>query len=97
MATRAAQARTYCRFNDAARFPEQVMLGQAMTRSIALIASVTLMLTTGCPEPSRAHTTAKCTKAYEQCTLAEGLLGVCDPIECSDGQSPPCFVCRSQH
>jgi hypothetical protein len=38
-----------------------------------------------------------CTKAYEQCTMPSGVLGVCDTIECAAGQSEPCLVCRSQH
>ncbi len=38
-----------------------------------------------------------CTKAYEQCTMPSGVLGVCDTVECAAGQSEPCLVCRSQH
>jgi hypothetical protein len=38
-----------------------------------------------------------CTKAYEQCTMPSGVLGVCDTIDCAAGQSGPCLVCRSQH
>jgi hypothetical protein len=29
--------------------------------------------------------------------LPNGVLGLCNPIECSGDQQPPCFVCRSQH
>lgn len=36
----------------------------------------------------------ECTKAYEQCTMASGVLGVCDTVDCAAGQ---CLVCRSQH
>jgi hypothetical protein len=38
-----------------------------------------------------------CTKAYEQCTMPSGVLGVCDTVDCAPGQSEPCLVCRSQH
>ena len=39
----------------------------------------------------------QCTKAYEQCTMPSGVLGVCDPVDCPAGKAAPCFTCRSQH
>jgi hypothetical protein len=82
--------------------PPALRQAATMTRTITLIASIAsiaLTLAAGCPEPSRARPNAKCSKAYEQCNLAQGLLGVCDPVECNgnDGQPPPCFICRPQH
>ena len=50
-----------------------------------------------CPDTQTAGPAAKCSKAYEQCNLALGLLGVCDPVDCTDGQTAPCLVCRPQH
>jgi hypothetical protein len=53
-----------------------------------------------CPDPGPhggANAPTVCVKAYDKCTLASGVLGVCDPIDCAAGQAAPCFVCRSQH
>jgi hypothetical protein len=64
--------------------------------AVALLLGCAL-LSVGCPDASPARPKDQCSKAYEQCALADGLLGVCDPVDCSAGQSAPCFVCRPQH
>jgi hypothetical protein len=61
----------------------------------ACLASIATAL--GCPEPKGATVQAHCSKAYEQCVLSSGVLGVCNPVECSANQTEPCLVCRSQH
>ncbi len=38
-----------------------------------------------------------CAKAYEQCVLSTGVIGVCNLVDCAANQSAPCLVCRSQH
>jgi hypothetical protein len=38
-----------------------------------------------------------CTKADEKCVLPSGVLGICNVVDCAEGQSAPCLVCRSQH
>ena len=55
------------------------------------------LLLAGCPDVRRGPPRAQCVKAYEQCTLSAGVLGVCDAVACEAGQTPPCLVCRSQH
>jgi hypothetical protein len=66
-----------------------------LLRPAILAACSTLAL--ACPDAAKTSPVAKCTKAYEQCALAQGLLGVCDPVECNDGQPGPCLICRPQH
>lgn len=56
-----------------------------------------LMLTAGCPSGSSRPPSKACEKAYEQCVLPSGVLGVCDIATCQPGQPEPCLVCRSQH
>jgi hypothetical protein len=62
-----------------------------------------LLLLSACPEakaPRDGHsgTPAKgCSKAYEKCELAPGLLGICDVVDCAPGAPEPCLQCRSQH
>ena len=65
----------------------------------ALLATVALA---GCPESHGSRNREKappkgCTKAYEQCELGPGLLGVCDRVDCPPGTPEPCLRCRSQH
>jgi hypothetical protein len=50
-----------------------------------------------CPDGGTGAAPKACTKAYDQCTLPTGVLGVCDTVECTEGQPGPCLVCRSQH
>ena len=38
-----------------------------------------------------------CVKAYDKCMLATGVLGICDQVDCQEGQAGPCLICRSQH
>jgi hypothetical protein len=64
-------------------------------RTMAVL-SATLTLA-GCPEIRGGAPEARCVKAYDKCTLASGVLGVCDTVECAGDQTPPCLVCRSQH
>lgn len=51
----------------------------------------------GCPELKQGGPSQVCAKAYEQCTLKPGVLGVCDTVPCAEGATPPCLICRSQH
>ena len=62
-----------------------------------LLLFASLALLSACPEPKGPAVRARCGKAYEQCLLSGGVLGVCDPVDCAPNQTPPCFVCRSQH
>jgi hypothetical protein len=55
------------------------------------------VLLAGCPDAKSGGAPKHCTTAYEQCVLPNGVLGVCDSVECTEGQAPPCLVCRSQH
>jgi hypothetical protein len=54
-------------------------------------------LLSGCPDIEKGGKSKACSKAYEQCQQANGVLGVCDVVECAAGQTAPCLVCRSQH
>jgi hypothetical protein len=68
-------------------------------------AFMAIAVLTGCPETSGARNSSSkpqpksCTKAYEQCELGPGLLGVCDIVDCADADAAPgsCLRCRSQH
>jgi hypothetical protein len=51
----------------------------------------------GCPDAHAPSAQQPCTRAYDKCTLASGVLGVCDTVDCPSAQQAPCFVCRSQH
>jgi len=65
---------------------------------VRLHIALLLCLATLCACPELKSSAPKgCTKAYEQCTLATGVLGVCDTVACAEGQPEPCLVCRSQH
>ncbi|MET0384517.1 MAG: hypothetical protein ABW321_01095 [Polyangiales bacterium] len=55
------------------------------------------LLMAGCPSAREKPPEAACHEAYAKCVLPSGVLGVCDPVTCQDGQAEPCFVCRSQH
>jgi hypothetical protein len=50
-----------------------------------------------CSELEGEQPAARCTKAHEKCVLPSGVLGICDPVECTGDAPPPCLVCRSQH
>jgi len=71
--------------------------GLMQLRTKLAFAALWSALALACPDSQTTGPAAKCSKAYEQCTLAQGLLGVCDPVDCSDGQTAPCLVCRPQH
>jgi len=62
-----------------------------------LVQLASLALLAACPGGGEQPPAAACVKAYEKCTLASGVLGVCDTVDCAAGQTPPCLVCRSQH
>lgn len=66
-----------------------------MRRALCCLAGCALLI--GCPDVKRGGPSATCSKAYEQCEQANGVLGVCDVVECAANQAPPCLVCRSQH
>ena len=55
------------------------------------------LATSGCPDAHAPGAPKACSHAYDKCTLPSGVLGVCDAVDCTDGQTAPCFVCRSQH
>ena len=56
------------------------------------------LLLGACPDAgSTNQPKGTCSKAYDKCVLASGVLGVCDPVDCPENQPPPCMVCRSQH
>lgn len=56
-----------------------------------------LALSAACPDAGSSHPSATCSKPYDKCILASGVLGLCDPVDCPDNQPPPCMICRSQH
>lgn len=64
--------------------------------SHARVLLLILGLASGCGDIKPAAP-KKCAKAYEQCAMPSGVLGVCDPVECKAGEAGTCFVCRSQH
>jgi hypothetical protein len=76
------------------------MRGAPMCYARAMRASLLVLIGAfmwnGCGDIKPAAPKA-CTKAYEQCTMPSGVLGVCDTVDCAAGQSGPCLVCRSQH
>lgn len=68
---------------------------RAGMRALLLVFSASFVLIAcGDIKPAAPKT---CAKAYEQCTMPSGVLGVCDPVDCAAGQAAPCLVCRSQH
>jgi hypothetical protein len=71
--------------------PPHVWFGSAL----ALAVAVALLL--GCGDVKRTAPSKACTKAYEQCVMPTGVLGVCNLVDCAEGQPAPCLVCRSQH
>jgi hypothetical protein len=62
--------------------------------ALALLLAAAL---SGCPDTRAPSAEKACTHAYDKCKLESGVLGVCNPVECANGQRAPCFVCRSQH
>ena len=82
-------------FDVFARIPTRRHAHRGMGRIRALALACAVL--GGCPDARSATPIAACTKAYEKCSLSAGVLGVCDPVECREGQTPPCLVCRSQH
>jgi hypothetical protein len=70
------------------------MLPGTITR-LALLLSIALLC--ACPGAGDKGPTVVCTKADEKCVLSSGVLGICNVVDCAEGQSAPCLVCRSQH
>ena len=69
---------------------------ERMPRATMILAlHVALLAACGDVKPGAARKV--CTKAYEQCTMPSGVLGVCNTVDCPPGEPEPCFVCRSQH
>jgi hypothetical protein len=67
-----------------------------MIKPIAISLLMMTAALVGCPE-LKSTAPRGCTKAYDQCTLDSGVLGVCDVATCAQGGTEPCLVCRSQH
>lgn len=68
-----------------------------LTDSVLLLVSLLASFLPGCPDVKSGGPGKLCSKAYEQCLLPSGVLGVCDNVECAAGQAAPCLACRSQH
>ncbi|HKU39719.1 MAG TPA: hypothetical protein VJR89_16275 [Polyangiales bacterium] len=69
-----------------------------MARFRVSLLCIGLALAVGaCPDSGASAPKASCQKAYDKCTLASGVLGVCDVVDCPADRAPPCLVCRSQH
>lgn len=71
---------------------------EQMPPSWALLGTLlfTVLCTTACPG-QKSGPPKPCRKAFEQCQLPDGPLGVCQEVSCAAGQIPPCFNCVSQH
>jgi hypothetical protein len=63
--------------------------------STLLIGCVVLLA--ACGDIKQGPVPKACSKAYDQCTMPSGVLGVCNIVDCAAGQAEPCLVCRSQH
>jgi hypothetical protein len=55
------------------------------------------VLSIACGDVKQGGPAKACTKEYEQCVMPSGVLGVCNAVDCAEGQAAPCLVCRSQH
>ena len=66
-------------------------------KTLLVVCLASAGMSSACPEPKGTAVKAECSKAYEQCVLSSGVLGVCNPVDCAANQPPPCLVCRSQH
>jgi thioredoxin 1 len=78
---------------------------QAISELLATLRAILILTTllsaagalSACSELKGTEPAARCTKAYDKCVLPSGVLGICDPVECTGDSPPPCLVCRSQH
>jgi hypothetical protein len=68
-----------------------------MLRSTLVLFCVAVVTLAACGDIKPGGAPKACTKADEQCTLPSGVLGVCNVVECAQGQTEPCLICRSQH
>ena len=62
-----------------------------------LLGTLAAAALSACPETQTGHAPTSCSKAYDKCELPNGVLGVCDVVECTEAATPPCLTCRSQH
>lgn len=67
---------------------------RTIARSVAIVA---VLLACGCPDGEIGRASENCTKAYDKCTLPNGVLGICDSAEPTADEPTPRLVCRSQH
>jgi hypothetical protein len=49
------------------------------------------------PKESVPGLDSECKKLFEQCTLPDGPIGVCNDVPCQHGEPGPCLRCFSQH
>jgi hypothetical protein len=76
----------------------RVRVRSGLRAASGLVSSLFLgCLLSACPETQTGSAPKTCTRAYDKCEQQNGVLGVCDVVECTEGQAPPCLTCRSQH
>jgi hypothetical protein len=57
-----------------------------------------VLLAAGCEGMKSPPPVEVCKQVGEKCRLPqEGPLGVCNPVDCKAGQTPPCLRCVAQH
>ena len=62
-----------------------------------VILLVTALLLGACPDPSASKPPGPtCSKAYDKCVQPNGVLGLCDPVECKEGEAAPPAVTINQ-
>lgn len=67
-------------------------------KTLALLLLAVTPLLGGCPGSSRGGAPpTHCTKLNAQCSLGNGVLGVCSESLCAPDQTAPCMKCTSQH
>jgi hypothetical protein len=64
---------------------------------ITVVALLCLAFSFACGDVKKGGPAKACAKEYEQCTMPNGVLGVCNAVDCAEGHVAPCLVCRSQH
>jgi hypothetical protein len=75
---------------------EAISMTRTSQRRYTALLAGTAALLFGCPDVGSSAPKI-CTTAYDQCTLPNGVLGICDTVPCAAGEPGPCLVCRSQH
>jgi hypothetical protein len=77
---------------------ESSMLYSRSMEKARCVVWLSVILLSACPDAgAHKNPPTHCTKAYEKCVLSSGVLGVCNPVECTGDMPEPCLVCRSQH